>query len=132
MVFREWGLSKDITEKATAEIIKDKDQWVRFMMKHELGLEAPDPRRARKSAFNIGISYIIGGLVPLCPYFFLQNPIDGLKLSAIITLLCLYIFGYFKSKMTGVHPFIGGLKVMLIGAAAAGTAFMIAKLIQGH
>ena len=131
VVFREWGLSKDITEKATEEIIKDKHRWVDFMMKHELGLEKPDPKRASRSAFNIGMSYVVGGLVPLSPYFFLHNSLDGLKLSAIITLICLYIFGYFKSKMTGVNPWYGGLKVMLIGAAAATAAFAIAKLIQG-
>jgi VIT1/CCC1 family predicted Fe2+/Mn2+ transporter len=77
------------------------------------------------------MSYVVGGFVPLSPYFFLHNSLEGLKLSAIITLICLYIFGYFKSKMTGVNPWYGGLKVMLIGAAAAATAFAIAKLIEG-
>ncbi len=129
-VFREWGLSKDLIEKATEEIIKDKDRWVDFMMKHELGLDKPDPKRARRSAFNIGASYIVGGLVPLSPYFFIHDSLDALKISAIITLICLYIFGYFKSKITGVNPFTGGLKVMMIGAAAAAAAFAIAKLIE--
>jgi len=131
-VFREWGLSKELIEQATSEIIKDKDRWVEFMMKHELGLDKPDPKRASRSAFNIGASYIVGGLVPLSPYFFIQNSLDGLKVSAIITLICLYIFGYFKSKITGVNPFTGGLKVMLIGAAAAAAAFGIAKLIEAR
>ena len=130
-VFLEWGLSPAIAEEATMEIIKDDDRWVAFMMKHELGLQKPDPKRAKKSAFNIGASYIIGGMVPLIPYFFVSTSLEGLKLSAIITLVCLYIFGFFKSKMTGINPWIGGLKVMMIGALAAGTAFTIAKLIQG-
>ena len=130
-VFLEWGLSPATSEEATMEIIKDDDRWVAFMMKHELGLQAPDPKRARKSAFNIGASYIVGGMVPLVPYFFVATAIEGLKISAIITLVCLYIFGFFKSKITGINPWLGGLKVMMIGALAAGTAFTIAKLIQG-
>jgi len=129
-VFLEWGLSPAIAEEATMEIIKDDDRWVEFMMKHELGLQKPDPKRAKKSAFNIGTSYIVGGMVPLIPYFFVATAIEGLKFSAMITLVCLYIFGFFKSKMTGINPWIGGLKVMMIGALAAGTAFTIAKLIQ--
>jgi len=129
-VFLEWGLSKDTAEEATQEIIKDDKRWVEFMMKFELGLEEPDPKRARKSAFNIGLSYIIGGMVPLMPYFFVTNSIDGLKISAVITLVCLYIFGFFKSKMTGINPWWGGVKVMFIGAIAAAAAFSIAKLIQ--
>jgi VIT1/CCC1 family predicted Fe2+/Mn2+ transporter len=130
-VFLTWGLSPAIAEEATMEIIKDDDRWVEFMMKHELGLQKPDPKRAKKSAFNIGTSYIVGGMVPLVPYFFVSTSLEGLKISAMITLACLYIFGFFKSKMTGINPWIGGLKVMLIGALAAGTAFTIAKLIQG-
>jgi VIT1/CCC1 family predicted Fe2+/Mn2+ transporter len=130
-VFAEWGLSEEVQEKATQEIIKDKDKWVQFMMKHELHLDEPDPKRATRSAFNIGISYIVGGLVPLSPYFFISNSIDALKVSAIVTLICLFIFGYFKSSITGVNPLKGGIRVMLIGAAAAAAAFGIAKLIEG-
>ncbi len=129
--FREWGFSKNLQDQAVEEICKDKDRWVDFMMKHELGLDKPDPKRATKSAFNIGVSYIVGGLIPLSPYFFIANTYDALKISVIVTLICLFVFGYFKSKLTGVNPFIGGLKVMLIGAAAAAAAFGIAKAIDG-
>ena len=131
IIFRDWGFSKQLQDQAVEEISKDKDRWVEFMMKHELGLDQPDPKRAGKSAFNIGISYIFGGLVPLSPYFFIQDAFGALKVSVIVTLVCLFIFGYFKSKLTGVNPLNGGLKVMFIGAAAAGAAFMIAKLIDG-
>ena len=130
-VFLDWGLSKTVAEEATQEIIKDDDRWVDFMMKHELGLTKPDPKRASRSAFNIGISYVVGGLIPLTPYFFVDNALKGLELSAMITLVCLFVFGYFKSKMTGINPWLGGLKVMMIGAVAAGAAFGIARLIEG-
>lgn len=128
--FAELGLSEDVQEKATLEIIKDDKRWVDFMMKHELGLEMPDPKRAGKSAFNIGMSYIVGGLVPLAPYFFVNDGITALKISAILAIISLLIFGYFKSKLTGMNPFSGAIKVAVIGALAAGCAFAIAKLIQ--
>jgi VIT1/CCC1 family predicted Fe2+/Mn2+ transporter len=124
------GLSQDVQEQAVAEMTKDKDKWVDFMMKYELGLDKPDPRRARKSAFNIGFSYIVGGLIPLSPYFFVTDGLKGLRVSALITLCCLFIFGYFKSKLTGVHPLAGAIRVMVIGALAAGCAFAVARLIQ--
>jgi len=128
--FSNLGLSQEVQEKAVEEMTKDKDRWVDFMMKYELGLDKPDPRRARKSAFNIGFSYIVGGLIPLSPYFFVSDSLTGLKISAVITLICLFIFGYFKSKMTNVHPLAGAIRVMVIGALAAGCAFGVAKLIQ--
>src|SRR5688572_3597829 len=100
------------------------------MMKYELGLDKPDPKRASKSALNIGLSYVVGGLVPLSPYFFLDSPLEALKISALVTLVCLFIFGYFKSRFTGVHPIGGALKVTLIGAVAAAAAFGVAKLFE--
>ncbi len=129
--FEGLGLSRHLQEEATEELIKDKDRWANFMMKHELGLEEPDPKRATKSAFNIGASYIVGGMIPLSPYFFVEDGITGLKYSAIVTLACLFVFGFFKSKLTGTPPLKGALKVAIIGALAAGCAFGIAKLIEG-
>ena len=129
--FASIGLSKELQEKATEEIARDKKQWVDFMMKYELGLDKPDPKRAGKSAMNIGLSYIVGGLVPLSPYFFIDSPVDALKVSAIVTLICLFLFGFFKSKITGVNAWMGALRVMLIGAVAAGAAFGVAKLFEG-
>jgi len=128
--FANIGLSEELQEKATAEIANEKKQWVDFMMKYELGLDKPDPRRATKSAMNIGISYIVGGLVPLSPYFFVSQPVAGLRISVVVTLLCLFIFGWFKSKVTGVNPWGGALRVTLIGAVAAGAAFGVAKLFE--
>jgi VIT1/CCC1 family predicted Fe2+/Mn2+ transporter len=124
------GLSEDLQNRATHELSLDKHKWVDFMMKYELGLDKPDPKRASKSAFNIGFSYIVGGLVPLSPYFFTNDPLTGLKFSVIVTLLCLFAFGWFKSKLTGIPPFTGALRVMLIGAMAAAAAFGVAKFFE--
>ena len=126
--FEQIGLSKELQFKATEEIAREKKQWVDFMMKYELGLDEPDPKRATKSALNIGVSYVVGGIIPLCPYFFIHNSTEALRISIVATLICLFVFGYFKSKVTGVSPFWGALRVMLIGALAAGAAFGVASL----
>ena len=130
-VFAEYGLSPEHQQLIAVELSKDKKKWVDFMMKFELGLEEPHPKRARNSALTIGTSYIIGGLLPLMAYFFTSKPADGLILSIIITTICLFTFGYFKSKVTGQPTIYGAFKVTLIGLIAAGAAFGIAKLI-GH
>lgn len=97
------------------------------MMKYELGLEKPDVNRARNSAATIGISYIVGGLIPLSGYFFTKTPYQGLLVSAVLTVICLFLFGYFKSKVTGQPLIRGAIKVTLIGITAAAAAFMVAK-----
>ena len=100
-------------------------------MKYELGLEKPEANRASRSAFTIGISYVIGGIIPLSPYFFNADSQRALYYSCAITLACLFIFGYFKSKVTGQPPIAGAFKVLIIGTLAAAAAFGMAKLING-
>ncbi len=129
--FANIGLSESLQTQATEEIAQDKKRWVDFMMKYELGLDKPDPARAKKSAMNIGLSYVAGGIIPLSPYFFITDSTEALKISVIATLICLFIFGYFKSKFTGVNKLSGALRVMLIGAVAAGAAFGVAKILEG-
>jgi len=128
--FANIGLSPTLQDQATEEIAQDKDRWVDFMMKYELGLDKPDPKRATKSALNIGVSYIVGGIIPLSPYFFISTSYEALKISVIATLVCLFVFGYFKSKLTGVNALWGAIKVTLIGAVAAAAAFGVAKLFE--
>src|ERR671913_126958 len=130
--FANIGLSEELQEKATLEIAKDKDKWVDFMMKYELGLEKPDPKRATKSALNIGLSYVAGGIIPLSPYFFINTSLEALEISVVATLVCLFIFGYFKSRITGIPALKGALQVMLIGAMAAAAAFGVAKFFDAH
>ena len=124
----EFGLSKNAQDLFADELATNKDQWVRFMMKYELGLDEPNANRARNSAANIGVSYIVGGLIPLSAYFFTNTPHDGLIASAILTVICLFVFGYFKAKVTGQAPLNGAIKVTLIGIAAAGAAYAVAKI----
>src|ERR1035437_4304666 len=127
-IFLNYGFSENSQTILVEELSKDKDKWIDFMMKFELSLEKPDPNRAAKSALTIGLSYMVGGAIPLIPYFFTDTPFNGLKISAIVTLICLFTFGYLKSKATGQPLITGALKVMIIGAVAASAAFLVAKL----
>ena len=127
-VFAAYGLDDATQTLIATELAKDKDQWVQFMMKFELGLEKPNANRARNSALTIGAAYFVGGLLPLSAYFVTDKPQDGLIVSSILTTICLFVFGYFKSKVTGQAPIKGALKVTFIGILAAAAAFAVAKI----
>jgi VIT1/CCC1 family predicted Fe2+/Mn2+ transporter len=131
-IFADYGFTEATQNVIVDEISKDKDKWVDFMMKYELGLDKPDANRARNSAMTIGLSYVVGGFIPLTAYFFTSHPMQGLIGSSILTVICLLIFGYFKSRVTGQPPIWGALKVTVIGVAAAAAAFGVAKLVDGH
>jgi len=128
-IFAEYGISEDLQEKVAREMAKNPKKWVDFMMRFELGLERPHKHRALQSATIIGLSYVIGGLIPLSAYFFTESSQEGLIYSSIITMLCLIVFGLVKSKLTGQPLFKGTLRVAVVGAAAAAAAFAIAKAI---
>lgn len=125
-IFAEYGIDEAGQDLIANQLAKDKTLWVNFMMKYELGLDEPDPNRARNSALTIGIAYFVGGLLPLTAYFFTPTPQKGLLVSAIITTACLFIFGYFKSKVTGQPPLHGAFKVTAIGLIAAAAAYFVA------
>ncbi len=125
-IFANYGLDKEGQDILAFQLSQDKHKWVDFMMKFELGLEKPDPNRARNSALTIGISYFVGGFLPLLSYFITDTPHKGLLMSIGITTVCLFIFGYFKSKITGQPPLKGALKVTAIGLIAAAAAYFVA------
>jgi VIT1/CCC1 family predicted Fe2+/Mn2+ transporter len=128
-VFRAYGLPEEMVQASVNALRADEKKWVDFMMKFELGLEKPDPKRARVSALTIALSYIAGGLVPLAPYFFLDSVSDGLVGSVVITLAALLVFGYVKGRFTTAWPWRSAWQTAAVGSAAAAAAFIIAKLI---
>jgi VIT1/CCC1 family predicted Fe2+/Mn2+ transporter len=133
-VFHSYGLSDEESEPIVEALAKHPQKWIDFMMRFELGLEKPDPKRALVSAFTIAASYVAGGLIPLAPYivadFVKQMSVaKALLLSIALTLAALLVFGFIKGRFTGTRPLRSALQTALIGSVAAGAAFLIARLI---
>ena len=129
-IFQEYGLADDHISAIIDKLREDPHKWVDFMMRFELGLEAPNPSRAFYSALTIAISYIIGGLVPLMPYIFIDDSGIALKISAIVTSIALFGFGYIKGSFTGAKPIVSAIQTLLIGGLAATAAFSIARVFH--
>lgn len=128
-VFREYGLSEEQMAPVVSAICGDQKRWVNFMMRFELGLEEPDPKRATRSALTIAAAYVFGGLIPLAPYMLLSNITDGLRYSIVITLVALAVFGFTKSRFIGIPAWKGALQTVVTGGLAATAAFLLARLI---
>ncbi len=129
-VFLEYGLEPKESSLVARALSKRPEAWIDFMMRFELGLEKPAPRRALKSALTIAASYIIGGMIPLAPYMLISNTGTALIYSVIFTLIALLIFGYVKARFTGTHPVRSALQTALIGSLAAAAAFGLSKLFS--
>jgi VIT1/CCC1 family predicted Fe2+/Mn2+ transporter len=129
-VLKTYGLTEEESTPIVEALSKRPKAWLDFMMRFELGLEEPDPKRALTSALTIALSYIVGGLIPLSPYIFTPVARNALVISVIATLLALLIFGYIKGHFTGTNPIRSGLQTALIGGLAAAAAFLIARAIS--
>ncbi len=128
-IFRGYGLAETTVQEAVSAIRSDRNRWIDFMMKYELGLEEPDPKRAKRSALTIAFSYIAGGLIPLAPYFFVQPVQRALIVSVVVTLMALAVFGYIKGLFTVKKPLRSAWQTMAVGGLAAAAAFTLAKMI---
>jgi VIT1/CCC1 family predicted Fe2+/Mn2+ transporter len=128
-VFREYGLPAPESTRVAEALSHHPDAWVDFMMRFELGLEAPDPKRALTSAGTIAGAYVVGGMIPLSPYVVLSSATEGLIFSAIVTLAALGVFGFIKGRFTGAPALRSAIQTVAIGGVAATAAFLLAKLI---
>ena len=125
-VMRGFGLEGEPLDRVVAAITADRDRWVEFMMRFELGIERPDPRRAFTSAFTIGGAYIVGGLVPLVPYMLVPTVPDAMVWSVIATGVALLAFGAIKGRFTGMNLVRSAIQTLVVGGLAAGAAFGLA------
>lgn len=128
-ILREFGVPDAHVSAVVEGIRQNPTKWVDFMMRFELGLEKPDPRRLVQSPLIIGGAYILGGLVPLLPYIAIGHVSQALPVSIIVSLMALFAFGAFKGYFTGQRVLHAALQTTLIGSLAAGAAFMIAKWV---
>jgi VIT1/CCC1 family predicted Fe2+/Mn2+ transporter len=129
-VFERFGLTAEQIQPIATTITANEKRWVDFMMKFELNLEEPDPARAMRSASTIAASYIVGGLIPLAPYFTASDLNRALLASVAVTLTALFVFGGVKARFTGIPVWRGGIQTTLIGGLAAAAAFGIAGLFR--
>lgn len=129
-VFLSYGLTEAHSREITESLAARPEAWVDFMMRFELGLEEPEPRRALISALTIAGSYVVGGFIPLSPYILLADIQIAQIASVVTTLTALLVFGYIKGRLTGTYPLRSALQTMLVGGVAAFVAFAIAKLVS--
>jgi len=130
-VFENYGLTHAEAIPIVDSLRQRPKQWVDFMMRFELGLEEPDPRRAVRSASTIAGAYIVGGLIPLAPYMLMASANTALMVSVVATILALAIFGAVKGHYTGMPLGASALRTAFIGGLAAAAAFGIARLVSG-
>jgi len=135
--FSFWGrkTSSPATEEAQPLRWQEDVGLTAFLLKFGEGMEEVPTARLYISAFTIGAGYLVGGLVPLLPYFFVDTAHMGLIYSCIVTGITLLVFGTVKTHYTGATGGPGGyiwgaVSTLLVGGFAAGAAFGIVHALE--
>ena len=131
-IFEQYGVDRDAATPVLRSLQANPEKYVDFMMRFELGLEEPAPGRALRSAATIAISYIAGGAVPLASYLVFADIQLALKVSVVVTLLALAVFGAVKGRLLGASVLKSAVQTVLIGGVAAAAAFELARLLNNH
>lgn len=128
-IFQTYGLTREESATVVESLRRRPKDWVKFMMRFELGLEEPEPSRAWKSALTIASAYVVGGIIPLSAYLVIADAHQALRVSVAVTVVALALFGGIKGRFTGVPILRSALQTSVIGGLAAAAAFGIARWI---
>jgi VIT1/CCC1 family predicted Fe2+/Mn2+ transporter len=131
-IFEQYQVDRASAAPVLAALKRNPAAWVDFMMRFELGLEEPAANRALRSALTIATAYVVGGLIPLLPYMLVSDNFAALKLSVVITLLALAVFGALKGELVGTGWLRSALQTITIGGVAAAAAYTLARLLNSH
>lgn len=129
-ILHAYGLTPEESTPIVEALRRRPKAWVDFMMRFELGLEKPDPRRALRSGATIAGAYVAGGLIPLAPYMLLNAVKPALAWSVVVTLAALAVFGYIKGYFGGGSAWRSSWQTVLVGGLAAAAAFALASALS--
>ncbi|SMR50702.1 unnamed protein product [Zymoseptoria tritici ST99CH_3D1] len=129
-IFERYGIGRERTRGVVEGLKGDEETWVKFMMDFSLQLSKPDAKMACIEGLVMGISYFLGGLLPMIPYFAMHTVNHALFTSIGITVVILIAFGYVKARVTGTTQRDAGwsaVQTLVVGAVAAGVSYGIVR-----
>ncbi len=129
-IVSEMGFLPDEAGMISRRITSDKNLWLSFMMKEELGIGALQFDNPLHLGLLIGFSFLLGGVPPLFPYIILDRPLTALGAAVLTSLLILFATGAIKTVVAKGHWWKSGLSMMGFGTAAAGIGFAAGLLIR--
>lgn len=124
-IFQDHGFTEDEVEMIVHRVTQDKDRWVKFMMRDELGIIDENFDNPLKVGFLMGMSFIIGGLPLIFPYIFIVNSLSALKVTIAIAIIVLFGIGIGKTILTRTSWWKSSIEVVLLGSLAAGIGYIL-------
>jgi VIT1/CCC1 family predicted Fe2+/Mn2+ transporter len=127
-ILKSWNVSEKDTEAIVNVISNHEEAWAQIMVSHELGLQKVEPTKPIKFSFVVGLSALIGSIIPVIPFLFIPANYGWIG-SLTFSGLALALVGYLKGKIIGTNPFKGGLQLAIIGIVSAIAGYIIGFLV---
>jgi VIT1/CCC1 family predicted Fe2+/Mn2+ transporter len=129
VIFNEMGFDQNEQETAVKRITANKDLWLKFMIQEELGVSPGFIDNPYEIGILSSLSFIVGAIPAIIPFFIFRNVNTALIVSASIVLIFLFLVGIFKSRITKVKWHISGLETLAIGAVSCGAGFLLGRVV---
>jgi vacuolar iron transporter family protein len=116
-IYRQEGLTLEEAERLAERVSSDRELWLKTLAEKELGLSLDTLESPTKDAFTMGVSFLLGAIVPMVPYLFM-GAMSVIAVSIGVTVMALFVVGIIKARVTKKHPVRSGLEIMLLGGAS--------------
>ncbi len=127
-LFEHEGIASADAVRLTEILVKYPNAYHKTMVEKELGLQIETSAVKVPEAFTMSVSYIVGSIFPLAPYFFFRVA-TALPISIALTIVALVIVGILKGRLTSLSPFRSVAEIVVVGGASAGGGYLLGTLI---
>jgi len=121
------GLTRDEAQRVVGRIASNKEKFLEDILMHELHVHQAKLSNPIKMGGVIGLSFLVGALIPLLPFLLLPTVTVGFAVSALVSALFLFLVGAWKGRVVGRKTWRSGLETLLIGISAAAILYLIGK-----
>jgi vacuolar iron transporter family protein len=128
-IFRKKGFDGDLLDRIVETVTANEDLWIAVMMADEHVLTPVPDGQPMRSALVVGMSSVVGSLLPLVPFFVLPMR-ASIAAAVILSALSLFVTGSYKGLLSAQKPVRSGLELAVIGLASALVGYGIGALVS--
>ncbi|WP_258112301.1 VIT1/CCC1 transporter family protein [Alicyclobacillus sp. SP_1] len=121
------GFEAAEAERIASQISSDPDVFMKTMAQEELGIHETSASNPWQSAIFGAASTLVGAVIPLIPFFFMQGAI-ALIVAAAISILAHFVVGALKSRITVRSWWVSGLEMTLVGVIVGGVSYALGEI----
>jgi len=125
----EEGLSKEQSYRMVKVLLMERNVFLRTFQEKVFGLGSAEINQPLKAALVMGLSFIVGAIIPIVPYLAMAG-VSALYLSVFLSATTLFIVGAFKGYLAGQSLLVSGGKFFIIAMSASGLGYLIGLAVQ--